>query len=326
MTKHSWTRRFARWYALALGMVSVWSAGAQTYPDRPISFVVPFTAGAAPDALVRALAREVSRQAGVPTIVENKAGAGAILAAQSVARAAPDGYTVLITGNVAFTGNPHVVRKLPYDPVTDFTPIGPVARGPMVLYVNPTKLPVNNVAELLQMVRKDPGRYSFGYTSITSRLPAEVLQQSVGVKMVGVPYRSGAAALPDLLSGQIDMMFTDLSPWPQVVSRKLRAIGVTDSRRSPYAPQVPTFEESDVKGMNIGFWLAAYLPAHAPPAVVAKLHGWLAQAQAAEEVKKVLQSAGFIAFTQPIGELAPFQAQETAAWGRIIRAAGIEPE
>jgi len=289
--------------AAMAGIAAAFPAFAQNYPAKLITFVVPFAAGATPDVFVRTIARDIARQAGVPTIVENRPGAGSILAAQTVARAAPDGYTVLITGNVAVTGNPHVFKKLGYDPVNDFTPVTTLSKGPMYLYVNPQKVPATNITELVRLIQKEPAKYSFGYTSITSRLPAEVLQQSTGVKILGVPYRSGASATPDLLSGQIDMLFTDFSPWTFVHSGKLRAIGVTDLKRSPYAPALPTFEEAGIKGMDIGFWLAAYLPAHAPAPVV-----------------------GTFEFLMPVGELAKFQAKERAAWGQIIRSAGIQPE
>ncbi len=310
----------------ALGAALGAGATAAAYPARLITFVVPFTAGAGPDVFVRAIAQEVAKAAGVPAIVENRPGAGSALAAQTVAKARPDGYTVLVTGNVAFTGNPYTLKKLAYDPVADFTPVTTLAKGPMYLYTNPQKLPVANIAELLQLIRKNPGKYSFGYTSITSRLPAEVLQQSRGLKILGVPYRSGAAAVPDLVGGQIDMMFTDFAPWPHVASGKLRAMAVTDPKRSPYAPKLPTFDESGVKGMNIGFWLAAYLPAGASAQVAEQLQGLLAKAVRTSEVKSVYQATGTFEFVVPGAEMAKFQANESAAWGRIIRAAGIQPE
>lgn len=319
-------RSALRVVAASLGIATVLAASAQDYPAKLITFVVPFAAGAAPDVFVRTIARDIAREAGVSIIVENRPGAGSILAAQTVARAAPDGYTVLITGNVAFTGNPHVFKKLGYDPVKDFTPVTTLSKGPMYLYVNPQKVPATNITELVRLIQKDPSKYSFGYTSITSRLPAEVLQQSTGVKILGVPYRSGASATPDLLSGQIDMLFTDFSAWTFVNSGKLRAIGVTDLKRSPYAPELPTFEEAGVKGMDIGFWLAAYLPANAPAPVVAKLHQLLSTAARAPELKTSYQASGTFEFLMPVGELAKFQAKEGAAWGRIIRAAGIQPE
>jgi tripartite-type tricarboxylate transporter receptor subunit TctC len=302
------------------------SGKARAAAAQTVTFIVPFSAGSGPDAFVRALAHEVGATNGVTTIVDNRPGAGSVLAAQAVARAAPDGNTVLVTGNVAFTGNPHVMKRLPYDPVADFSPVAGMSRGPMILYVNPGKLPVRAVAEFLRLLQREPERYSYAYTSITSRLPAEVLQQAAGVKLVGVPYRSGAAALPDLISGQVDMLFTDFSAWPHVDSGHLRAIAVTDVRRSPYAPELPTFAEAGVAQMDIGFWLAAYLPARAAPEVVGRLEAKLTQALQVREVQAALRRFGATAFPLPARALAEHQAREFEAWGRIIQAAGIKRE
>ncbi len=323
-------RRHASVLALLAGLTlatgSAWAQGAEGYPARPITFVVPFTAGSGPDALVRALARDVARQAGVATLVDNKPGAGSVLAAQAVARSPADGHTLLVTGNVAMTGNPHVMRRPGYDPVTDFTPVTTLVHGPMLLYVNAQQMPRGGVRELLATMKAAPGRTSYGYTSITSRLPAELLQQGQGVAMVGVPYRSGAAALPDLIAGQIHLLFTDLSAWPHVQSGKLRALAVTDTKRSPLAPDVPTFDELGVRDLDVGFWLAAYLPAKAPASLVQKLHGWLSDAVRSAEARQAMRTFGTTEFVLPVGELAPFQAREREAWGRAIRAAGIEAE
>lgn len=321
-------RLLGTWSALiALSSMTVaLPASADVYPAKVITFVIPFTPGAAPDVYARSIAREVAREAGVPVVVENKPGAGSVLAAQAVAKAVPDGYTVLITGNVAFTGNPHIMKRMAYDPVKDFTPITTLAKGPMYLYVNPQTLNVNNVAELLEAARKQPQKYTFGYTSITSRLPAEMLQQGTGISLLGVPYKSGVAATPDLLGGQIDMLFTDLAPWTFVTSGKLRAIGVTDLKRSPYATMVPTFEEQGVKGMDISFWLAAYLPANAPPAVAKKLHQLLSKAAKSPDMQTSYQASGTFEFLQPLGALEDFQSKESAAWGKTIRSANIRPE
>ncbi|CAN7759045.1 tripartite tricarboxylate transporter substrate-binding protein [Pseudorhodoferax sp. LjRoot39] len=302
------------------------ATAAPTYPHKLITFVTPFTAGAAPDVLVRALAAEVAAEAGVKAIVENKPGASAMLAAQSVARAAPDGYTVLVTGNVAFTGNPHVFKKLPYDPVADFTPVNTVAKGPMILYVNQRKMPVDNIASFVDLVRKNPGKFSFAYTSITSRLPAEVLRKSAGLDIVGVPYRSGNAALPDLVSGEVDMLFTDLSGMPFVQSGKLRPIGVTDAARSPFAPELATFEEAGVQRMDIGFWLGVFLPAKAPPEVVNRLNALLARAAATPAAKAANDRLGTVPTVLPAGQFGRFVVQESQLWGQIVRDAGIQAE
>lgn len=312
-------------WPVARAQLPTHGGGAAAAP-RTITFIVPFSAGSGPDVLVRALARELGATAGSTVIVDNRPGAGSVLAAQAVARAAPDGATVLITGNVAFTGSPHVMKRLPYDPVADFTPVAGIARGPMVLYVNPAAFPSGGVSELLTLLRLKPGRYSYGYTSITSRLPAEVLQQAAGVKLVGVPYRSGAAALPDLLSGQIQLLFTDFSAAPHAAAGRLRAIAVTEQERSPLAPELPTFAEAGLPQMDIGFWLAAYLPAKAAPGVVARLQGQLLRALRSREVELAQQRLGTTAFPLSAAALAEHQAREFARWGRIVRAAGIEAE
>lgn len=299
---------------------------AADYPEKPITLVVPFTAGSAPDVFSRSIGREITKATGAPVIVENRPGGSSAIAAQAVATAKPDGYTILISGNVAFTGNPHVLKKMTYDPVKDFTPITTLSKGAMYLYANPEKVRANNPKELMQMLKADPDKYTFGYTSITSRLPAEILQQNAGIKVVSVPYKSGASMLPDLIGGQIDMMFTDLSGLPHVKSGKLKAIGVSDDVRSPYTPNLPTFKEYGIEGMDVGFWLAAYLPANSPKPIVQKLHALMSAAMKSEEVQTALHTSGTVEFVQPLGQLEKFQANERESWGKVIRAAGIQPE
>ena len=311
---------------LAGALLGLASRGWSQPAAATLNIVVPFSAGSGPDALVRALARQLSVAQGQPTLVDNRPGAGSALAATAGARAAPDGRALLITGNVALTGNPHVMKRLPYHPVADFTPVAGLSRGPMLLYVHPGELPVQGVRELLDLLRREPGRHSYGYTSLTSRLPAEVLQRAAGTSLVGVPYRSGAAALPDLLGGRIHMLFTDLSAWPHVAAGRLRAIAVTDTQRCPLAPQVPTFAEGGVAQMDFVFWLAAYLPARAAPTLVARLQGQLMQALRAAEVQAAQQQMGAVDFPLAPAALAAHQAREFEAWGRVVRDARITPE
>ena len=311
------------WAAAVACLAAPAAAG---YPEKLITFVTPFTAGAAPDVLVRALAAEIAAATGARAIVENRPGASSMLAAQSVAKAVPDGYTVLVTGNVAFTGNPHVFKKLPYDPVADFTPVNTVAKGPMFLYVNQRKMPVDSIGGFIDLVRQNAGKFSFAYTSITSRLPAEVLRKSAGLDIVGVPYRSGNAAIPDLVSGEVDMLFTDLSGMPFVKSGKLRPIGVTDTTRSPFAPELATFEEAGVQRMNIGFWLGVFLPAKAPPAVVDRLNALLMRAAASPASKAANDQLGTVPSVLPAGQFGRFVAQESRLWGQIVHDAGIPAE
>lgn len=322
--------KFVKTVSQALSLTCVLLSASATvaaeFPERAISIVVPFTAGSAPDGYTRALANELSKAAGVPVVVENRAGGSSGIAAQLVGSAKPDGYSLLISGNVAFTGNPHVIKSLPYDPISGFVPLTTLSKGPMYLYANPDKVKANSAKELLQQIKSDPGKYTFGYTSITSRLPAEVLQQTAGVKVVGAAYRSGAAMMPDLISGVIDFMFTDYSAWTYVSSGKLKSLGVTDDVRSPFAPSLPTFQENGIEGMDISFWLAAYLPAQTPRPVVEKMHALLVQANKTPAVQAAMKASGTFEFTQPLGQLEKYQAKERDLWGKIIKAAGIQPE
>lgn len=308
---------------LSLSITGAYAAG---FPDKTINIVAPFTPGSAPDGYTRALANEVARLAGVPVIVDNRPGGSSGIAAQRVGSAKPDGYSLLISGNVAFTGNPHVIKNLPYDPINGFVPLTTLAKGPMYLYVNPDRVKASSAREFLQQLKRNPGKWTFGYTSITSRLPAEVLQQAAGVKVVGAAYRSGASMMPDLMGGTIDFMFTDLSAWSFVNSGKLKSLGVTDVVRSPFAPELPTFQENGIEGMDIGFWLAAYLPARTPRAVVEKMHALLVQANKTPAVQASMKTLGTVEFTQPLGQLEAHQAKERDQWGKIIKAAGIQPE
>ena len=301
-------------------------AGAQTFPSKAITLVAPFAAGSSPDALVRALAQQLARDSGQAVIVDNKPGASSILAAQTVARAAPDGYTLLVSGNVAFTGNPHTFKQLPYDPVRDFEPITALAKGPMILYAHPGRVPVRDAAGLVEQARQQPGALSFGYTSITSRLPAELLQQTSGIRLNGVPYKAGVQALPDLLEGRIELLFTDLGAMPYVKAGRLRALAVADAQRSPLAPEVPTLAEAGIRGVELPYWIAAYAPARTPAAVVQRLHELLSKACQSIGVRQAMATGGTTAFVTPPGALQRFQADETAKWGAVIRAAGIQPE
>ena len=308
------------------GGASAATARAEAFPARPMTLIVPFAAGSSPDALVRALAQELAKDTGQAVIVDNKPGASAILAAQTVAKAAPDGYTLLVSGNVAFTANLFTFRHLPYDPVRDFEPITALARGAMILYANPGTVPARNVAELVRLAKQRPGKLSYGYTSATSRMPAEVLQQAAGIQLGGVPYKAGYQALPDLLAGRVDLLFTDLGAMTYVKAGRLRALAVADVQRSSLTPEVPTFQESGVRGVDLTYWVAAYAPARTPPPVVQRLHSLLAKACQSADVHKAMAVGGTSPFVTPLGELQRFQAEEARKWGRVIRAAGIQPE
>jgi tripartite-type tricarboxylate transporter receptor subunit TctC len=265
--------------AAALTLLPLTQALAQSpaYPARPLSFIVPFAAGSATDQLARALGQSITEQTRQAVVVDNKAGASGMLAAQAAARAAPDGHTVLITTNTTHAANEHLYKKLPYDPVKDFAPVSGLGKGGQVLVVNPAS-PYKSVAELLAAARAKPGKLSFGSGSSSSRVAGELFQQMAGIELLHVPYKSNPLAITDLLGGQIDLMITDTSTGvPQIRSGKLRALGVSTAKRLAMLPEVPTISEAGVKGYDMGYWFAAYVPAGTPAPVVQRLNELLAQ-------------------------------------------------
>jgi tripartite-type tricarboxylate transporter receptor subunit TctC len=314
---------------LAGALLSLALAGpafAQAYPAKPINFVVPFAAGSATDQLARALGQSITEQTKQAVVVDNKAGASGMMAAQAAARAGADGYTVLITSNTTHAANEHLYKKLPYDPVKDFVPVTGLGKGGQVLVVN-TSSPYKSVADLLAAAKAKPGKLSFGSGSSSSRVAGEMLKQLAGVDILHVPYKSNPLAITDLLGGQIDLMITDTATGvPQVKAGKLRALGYSTQKRSAQLPEVPTIDEAGVKGYDMGYWFAAYVPAGTPAPVVAKLNELLVAAVKSAPAKTFFENGGSEAWTTTPDELAKFQAAETQKWGKVIKAAGIDPE
>ncbi|XDF37294.1 tripartite tricarboxylate transporter substrate binding protein [Paracidovorax avenae] len=320
-------RRAALAAAFALfGPAASVTAQPAAYPSKPLTFVVPFAAGSATDQLARALGQAITTDTKQPVVVDNKAGASGMIAAQAVAKAPPDGYTVLITTNTTHAANEHLYRKLPYDPVKDFVPVTGLGKGGQVLVVN-AGAPYRSVADLLAAAKKNPGKLSFGSGSSSSRMAGEMLKQLAGVDILHVPYKSNPLAITDLLGGQIDMMITDTSTGvPQIKSGKLRALGYSTQKRSAQLPDVPTLEEAGVKGYDMGYWFAAYVPAGTPAPVVSRLNELLTAATQSAAAKSFYDTAGSEPWTTTSAELARFQAAETQKWGKVIKAAGIDPE
>ena len=302
-------------------------AQAQTFPEKSITFVVPFAAGTATDQIARALGNAVTAETKQPVVIDNKAGASGFIASQNVAKAPADGYTVLITTNTTHAANEHLYKKLPYDPVKDFAPITALGKGGQIMVVAPD-FPAKTVAEFIALAKKDPGKYSFGSGSSSSRMAGELLQQMAGIKLLHVPYKSNTLAVTDLLGNQINMMITDTATGlPQVKAGKLRALGMSSAQRSPLAPDVPTIAEAGVKGYQMGYWFAAYAPAATPPAVVKRLNELLVKAAKSDAARTgFYATTGTEVFTTTPDELAKFQAAESQKWGSIVKAAGIEAE
>lgn len=316
-------------HALCLALVAAAVAGpatAQTYPAKPVTFIVPFAAGSATDQLARALGQSVSVDTHQAVIVDDRAGASGMMAAQAAARSAADGYTVLITTNTTHAANEHLFKKLAYDPVKDFEPVTGLGKGGQVLVVR-TEGPYKSVAELLAAARAKPGKLSFGSGSSSSRVAGEMFKQLSKTDILHVPYKSNPNAITDLLGGQIDFMITDTATGvPMIKGGKLRALGVSTPKRMPLLSDVPTIDEAGVKGYDMGYWFAAYVPAGTPAPVVARLRELLVAGTRSASARTFFDGAGVEPWTTTPAELASFQAAETKKWGTVIKAAGIEPE
>ncbi|MGJ7578946.1 Bug family tripartite tricarboxylate transporter substrate binding protein [Variovorax sp. RHLX14] len=323
-----------RFFVLSAAAATVASASmmpmlaqAQVFPEKAITFVVPFAAGTATDQIARAIGNAITAETKQPVIIDNKAGASGFIASQNVAKAPADGYTVLITTNTTHAANEHLFKKLPYDPVKDYVPITALGKGGQIMVVSPT-FPAKTVMEFVALAKQQPGKYSFGSGSSSSRMAGELLQQMADIKLLHVPYKSNTLAVTDLLGNQIDMMITDTATGlPQVKAGKLRAIGVSGATRSPLAPEVPTIAEAGVKGYEMGYWFAAYAPAKTPPAVVKRLNELMVKAARSETARVAFyEPTGTEVFTTSPEEMAIFQGGESLKWGRIVKAAGIEAE
>jgi len=312
--------------AAVLAVCATASAFAQTYQVKPITFTVPFAAGSATDQLARALGQSITAQTKQAVIVDNRAGASGMMAAQANAKAAPDGYNVLITTNTTHAANEHLYKKLPYDPVKDFQPVTGLGKGGQVLVVR-ADAAYRSVADIVAKARKEPGKLSFGSGSSSSRVAGEMFKQLSNTDVLHVPYKSNPLAITDLLGGQIDMMITDTATGvPQIKGGKLRALGVSTAHRIALLPDVPTIDEAGVKGYDMGYWFAAYVPAGTPAAVIAQLRDLLVAGTKSAATIAFFRDTGVEPWTTTPDELAKFQAAETLKWGKVIKAAGIEPE
>jgi tripartite-type tricarboxylate transporter receptor subunit TctC len=317
------TRRLS---LIAAAACLAFPALAQTYPDKPITFVVPFAAGSATDQLARALGQAVTEQTKQSVVVDNKPGANAFIGAQAAAKAPKDGYTVLITTNTTHAANEHLFKKLPYDPVKDFEPVTLLSKGGQILVVN-NDLPVHSVQDLVKLAKAQPGKLSFGYGSSSSRIAGELFKQMTGTYIVGIPYRSNPPAVTDLIGGQIQFMITDMATGlPQAKAGKVRPLGVSTTKRTPLAPELPTISEAGIQGYEMSFWFAAYVPAGTPAPVVARLNDILVKANRSQTVANFYAQNGFEAITGSPEDLRKFQAAESDKWRKIITSAGIEKE
>jgi tripartite-type tricarboxylate transporter receptor subunit TctC len=313
--------------ALAAILAALTPTSAQdAYPSRNIRFVVPFTAGSATDTLARLLANRMSETMKTTVVVENIAGGNGIPAAVNVARAAPDGYTVMVTSNTTHASNQALVKTVPYDAVKDFEPITKLGTITLALVANPS-VPANNVKELIAYAKANPGKLTFGAGSTSSRLAGELLKTMAGIDMLYVPYKSNPQVVTDLLGGQISLFFGDISTsMPPARAGKLKAFAVSAAKRSPLAGDLPTIDESGLKGYELTAWFAAYAPAKTPQPIVEKLNAAFKEALGNKDVADKLLLAGIEPEASTPAALAKFQADETLKWAKIASDAKIEKE
>ena len=320
------TALFRTLAAAALALLALGAARAEDFPSKPITIIVPFAPGGGTDTQARVVGAALASEFKATVLVDNKAGANGFIAAQAVARAAPDGYTLLMTTNTTHAANEHLFKKLPYDPVKDYTPITMMGLGYMYLVVNQAS-PAKTVADLVAMARKSPGKLNFGAGSSSSRVGSEMLKQLAHIDVVHVPYKSNPLAVTDLIGGQLDFMFLDApTAMPHILGGKLRALAVSGTRRMTATPAVPTVDEAGVKGFDVSYWFAVYGPAGLPPAVTRRLNEMFVKASDSPEVKLLRERSSGVAATSTPEELARFQAAESLKWGKVIKAAGIVPE
>ena len=311
--------------AIAL-LACAWSAAsAQTFPSRPVMLVVPLGAGGAMDVIIRTMGPKLTEQLGQPMIVENKTGGGTVTAAQYVAKAAPDGYTLLVAPSGTLTTNAVLYKTLPYDPVRDFVPVALYTKVPFVLVVNPS-LPINNVADLVRY-SKGGGALSYASTGTGAvpHLATELLKSALGIEMTHVPYRGAPPALTDVVAGYVQVTFADpsLAP-PMMKDGKVRAIGVSSLSRIGIMPDVPPLAEAGVPGFEAVSWHMVVAPAGTPPDVIEKLHAAFKAVGKLPEIQEKLVGMGLIPIDTPsVGDLRKFLEAEMGKWRQQVEKAGI---
>ncbi|QFZ83172.1 tripartite tricarboxylate transporter substrate binding protein [Variovorax paradoxus] len=297
------------------------------YPKQPIKLIVPFAAGSGTDAVARITAQMLGEALKGSVIVDNRAGASGVIAAELVAKAPPDGYTLFMTTNTTHSANPSLMKSLPYDPVKDFAPVSRMGNLPFMLVVN-NDLPVKSVAELLAWGRAHPGKLTYASGNSTGIVSGATLSRMSGIPMLHVPYKSTPPAIADLIGGQVSMMVVDLAAGLATVKAgKMRAIAVTTQERTKLFPELPPLADTpELKGFDITSWNGVFAPAGTPRDVVLKLNKALSEMANGAVFRERVSRLGFDAFGSTPEELGAFTVSELAKWKKLIQAAGIQPE
>ena len=327
-------RRLARQYLRAFVnpalmfalMTEAALAQSATYPNRTITLVLPFAAGSGTDTTTRIISQYLGAALGVGIVVDNKAGANGMIAATYVARATPDGYTLLVTTNTSHSANPYLLKTLTYDPVKDFAPIARTGDLPFMLVVNP-EVPARTVAELITYAKANPGKLTYASGSSSAIVSGATYAHNAGLDLLHVPYKSSPPAMNDVIAGRITMMFTDvLTGLPHVNGGALRALAVTTRTRSPLVPNLPSMEEAGVPDFDITSWQGYFGPANLPRDIVVRLNAEIRKIVEKPEIKAQLAALGMDAFSSTPEELGTFVGDQLVLWEKLIRNAGIEKQ
>jgi tripartite-type tricarboxylate transporter receptor subunit TctC len=312
--------------ALAAATGRVFAQG--KYPERPITLVVPTAPGGTTDFTARLIADPLSRALGQPVVVDNKPGASGNIGNQMVARAKPDGYTLLLAYSGYQVGNPHLFKKAGWDPIKDFAPVGMLTRAPQVLVAR-ANLPAGNLRELIAYAKANPGKLNYASSGNGSiqHISGELFKQLTGTQITHIPYKGAGPAVQDLLGGQVDLFFTTpASVVSQIKGEKLKALAVTSPRRLASLPQVPTAAESGLSNFDLDSWFALYAPAGTPADIVQLLNAEIGKILAMPDVRKKAEDSGTAVEQMTVAQLGDFTGKEFDYWGRVIKSANITAE
>jgi tripartite-type tricarboxylate transporter receptor subunit TctC len=315
--------------ALAASLLSPMTSSAQSiYPNKPINFIVPYGAGGGADSRSRQIAQKMSVLLNQPIIVDNKPGAGGNIGTEFIARAAPDGYTIGMGNFAPMAVNKTLFGNLRYDPETDLTPIILIEKGPLVLVVNPSS-PYKTVKDIVEAAKAKPGVLTFSSGGIggSHQLSAELFKQSTDIDMIHVPYKSGSAALTDLMAGSVNMMFDQMySAMPSIKGDKLRPIAITSKKRSPLLPNVPTFAEVGYPKVEVLNWQGLIAPKGTPKAVIDKLNAAANEALKDPQLRELMLSQGNEIGGGSPADFSALIKSEAAKWSAVVKIANIKPE
>ena len=319
----------ALWVAVtaALLAAALPAAAQNNYPNKSVRFVVPFAPGGGTDIIGRIIAQALGEALGQPVVVDNRGGAGSTLGTEIVAKSPADGYTLLF-GNISLAFNATLYQKLSYDAQRDLAPITLAAVQPNIVVIHPS-LPAKNLREFIDLARANPGKYNYASAGVGSgtHLAAELLKMLTKTNLVHIPYKGTGPALNDLVGGQVNMMVsTFASALPHVKSGRLRALGVTTTKRSPAAPDVATLIEGGVAGFDYSTWYGVFAPRGTPKPIIDKLHATTHKVLAREEIKNRLDGQGVDAIVNSPAEFAAYLKSETDKWGKVVKATGAKGE